>query len=169
MIREQGISNGCYRKSVVVVVVGLSNKRKRDERLLVDEAKTITTSTNYNCRDPSEIVEEILSRLPNKSIHRFRSLSKSWSSLLVGVDFLHQFRRNSTPPAARILKLRCRYYGSLCDPSHSPSHAFALSPYYPSNARRHTANTKKSYPYQKFVWSRLTLSRNLQKITLSWR
>ncbi|KAJ4850554.1 hypothetical protein Tsubulata_028077 [Turnera subulata] len=137
--------------------LGSSNKRKRDERLLVDEAKTSTTTSTNTCALPSEIVEEILSLLPNKFIHGFRSLSKSWSSLLVGVDFLHQFRRNSTPPAAKILKLRCRYYGSLCDPSHSPSHAFALSPYYPSNALRHTANTKESYPYQKF-WLRRKLS-----------
>ncbi|KAJ4826456.1 hypothetical protein Tsubulata_023869 [Turnera subulata] len=141
--------------------LGSSKKRKRDERrVLVDEAKISTTTSTNNCHLPPEIVEEILSLLPSKSIRRFRSLSKSWSSLLVSLDFRQLRRRNSTPPPARILKLRCRYYGSECDPSNSPCHGFALSPYYPSKALRHTANTKESYPYQKFWVKRFVGSCN---------
>ncbi|KAJ4848972.1 hypothetical protein Tsubulata_046354 [Turnera subulata] len=132
---------------------GSSHKRKRDERLPVDEAKISTTSTD-NCLLP-EIVEGILSLLPNKSIHRFRSVSKSWSSLLVRVDF-HQFRRKSTPPAEtipRVLKLLRSYSGSVYGPSPPPSHGFELSSYYPPDALGHTANTMESYPFQKF-WLR---------------
>ncbi|KAJ4822409.1 hypothetical protein Tsubulata_023537 [Turnera subulata] len=36
-----------------------------------------------NLRLPSAIAEEILLLLPNESIHRFRSVSNSWSSLLM--------------------------------------------------------------------------------------
>ncbi|KAJ4840027.1 hypothetical protein Tsubulata_029509 [Turnera subulata] len=76
---------------------GSSKKRKRDERLHVDEAKISTTSTNYNCRLPPEIMEEILALLPIQSIYRFRSVSKSWSSFLVSVNF-HKLRLKSTQP-----------------------------------------------------------------------
>ncbi|KAJ4828441.1 hypothetical protein Tsubulata_046436 [Turnera subulata] len=49
-----------------------------------------------NLRLPSEIVEALLAMLPNKSIHRFRSLSKSWSSLLVSEEF-QKLRFKSAP------------------------------------------------------------------------
>ncbi|KAJ4823860.1 hypothetical protein Tsubulata_023479 [Turnera subulata] len=53
---------------------------------------------------PSVIVEEILAMLPNKSIHRFRQLSKSWSSILVSSEF-HKLRTKSSPPATNIQKI----------------------------------------------------------------
>ncbi|KAJ4840030.1 hypothetical protein Tsubulata_029514 [Turnera subulata] len=131
---------------------GSSNTRKRDERLLVEAKTSTTTSTCNNCHLPPEIVEGILSLLPYKSIHRFRSVSKSWSSLLVSVDF-HQFRRKSTPPEETIphvLKLLPSYSSSVNDRSPSPSHGFSLSSYYPPDALGHISNTKESYPFQKF-------------------
>ncbi|KAJ4840026.1 hypothetical protein Tsubulata_029507 [Turnera subulata] len=131
-----------------------SNKGKRDERrLLVDEATTSTTSTN-NFHLPPDILEEILSLLPNKSIHRFRSVSKSWSSLLVSVDF-HFFRCKSTPPKKTILGVL-----SLL-PSYSQnnrSHRFVLSSLYP-DALEH-ADTKESYPFQKLLHCRFVGSCN---------
>ncbi|KAJ4834609.1 hypothetical protein Tsubulata_047642 [Turnera subulata] len=91
-------------------------------------SSTSTTSTD-NCLLPPEIVEEILSLLPSKPIHRFRSLSKSWSTLLVSLDF-HQFRCKSTPPKKtipRVLRLQtsCSVYDRY------PSNRFVISSYYP--------------------------------------
>ncbi|KAJ4835375.1 hypothetical protein Tsubulata_021312 [Turnera subulata] len=57
-------------------------------------------------RLPSGIVEKILALLPDKTIHRFRLLSKSCSSLLVSVNF-HKFRLKSTPPEINVPKLLC--------------------------------------------------------------
>ncbi|KAJ4841212.1 hypothetical protein Tsubulata_028338 [Turnera subulata] len=57
---------------------------------------------------PSEIVEEILALLPQQSIHRFRSVSKSWSSLLVSVEF-HKLRSRSSPPEINVQKLLHHY------------------------------------------------------------
>ncbi|KAJ4841072.1 hypothetical protein Tsubulata_040494 [Turnera subulata] len=54
---------------------------------------------------PSVIVEEILVMLPNKSIHRFRQVSKSWSSFLVSSEF-HKLRTNkSTQPETSLQKI----------------------------------------------------------------
>ncbi|KAJ4826165.1 hypothetical protein Tsubulata_023036 [Turnera subulata] len=61
-----------------------------------------------NLRLPSEIVEEILALLPQQSIHRFRSVSKSWSSLLVSVEF-HKLRSRSSPPEINVQKLLHHY------------------------------------------------------------
>ncbi|KAJ4851125.1 hypothetical protein Tsubulata_033599 [Turnera subulata] len=55
-------------------------------------------------RIPPEIVEEILVLLPNKSIHRFRSVSRSWSSLLVSGRF-HELRCKSAPPETKVTKV----------------------------------------------------------------
>ncbi|KAJ4846463.1 hypothetical protein Tsubulata_006875 [Turnera subulata] len=57
-----------------------------------------------NLRLPSEIVEEILTLLPSESIHRFRSVSKSWSSLLVSEEF-QKMRFKSAPPELNFQKL----------------------------------------------------------------
>ncbi|KAJ4848969.1 hypothetical protein Tsubulata_046350 [Turnera subulata] len=144
---------------------GSSKKRKRDERrVLVDEAlKISTTSSTNNCHLPPKIVEEILSLLPNKSIHRFRSVSKSWSSMLVSVDF-HQFRCKSTLPEKTIPRV-LRFLGSCSLSEPSPSHRFVVSSYYPvvasSNSTGKTTSadplpiddTKECYPFQKF-WHR---------------
>ncbi|KAJ4828212.1 hypothetical protein Tsubulata_043068 [Turnera subulata] len=54
---------------------------------------------------PSVIVEEILAMLPIKSIHRFRQLSKSWSSLLVSSEFQKLRTNNSTPPETNLEKI----------------------------------------------------------------
>ncbi|KAJ4846247.1 hypothetical protein Tsubulata_031261 [Turnera subulata] len=64
-----------------------------------------------NLRLPSEIVEEILALLPQQSIHRFRSVSKSWSSLLVSVEF-HRLRSRSSPPEINVQKLLHLYLES---------------------------------------------------------
>ncbi|KAJ4824993.1 hypothetical protein Tsubulata_035242 [Turnera subulata] len=53
---------------------------------------------------PWEIVEEILALLPSKSIHRFRQVSKSWSSFLVRPEF-HRFRTKSTSPETNLQKI----------------------------------------------------------------
>ncbi|KAJ4828442.1 hypothetical protein Tsubulata_046438 [Turnera subulata] len=55
-----------------------------------------------NLRLPSEIVEAILALLPDDSIHRFRSVSKSWSSLLVSEEF-QKLRFKSSPPELKPL------------------------------------------------------------------
>ncbi|KAJ4843575.1 hypothetical protein Tsubulata_046985 [Turnera subulata] len=127
-----------------------SNKGKRDERPLVDEAaKTSTTISTNTCGLPSDIVEEILSLLPNKSIHRFRSVSKSWSSSLVSVDF-HQFRCKSTPPAEtipRVLGLHSSVYYGLSEYS-PPLQRFVSSSYYP-DALRDAETTLGSYPFHR--------------------
>ncbi|KAJ4846467.1 hypothetical protein Tsubulata_006880 [Turnera subulata] len=57
-----------------------------------------------NLRLPSEIVEAILALLPDDSIHRFRSVSKSWSSLLVSEAF-QKLRFKSAPPELNVQKL----------------------------------------------------------------
>ncbi|KAJ4834610.1 hypothetical protein Tsubulata_047645 [Turnera subulata] len=86
----------------------------RDEsRLLVDQAKT---TTNINCLPP-EIVEEILALLPIESIHRFRSVSKSCSSLLASAEF-HKLRRKSTPPPPEMINVVPKF---LYHASSSPS------------------------------------------------
>ncbi|KAJ4838277.1 hypothetical protein Tsubulata_043339 [Turnera subulata] len=54
---------------------------------------------------PSVIVEEILAMLPIKSIHRFRQLSKSWSSFLVSSEFQKLRNNNSTPPETNLEKI----------------------------------------------------------------
>ncbi|KAJ4844231.1 hypothetical protein Tsubulata_027624 [Turnera subulata] len=54
---------------------------------------------------PSVIVEEILAMLPIKSIHRFRQLSKSWSSFLVSSEFQKLRTNNSTPPETNLEKI----------------------------------------------------------------
>ncbi|KAJ4844822.1 hypothetical protein Tsubulata_037119 [Turnera subulata] len=67
-----------------------NKSRAPDNRLLVDQAKTNNTkqlviATNMAPNPsylPPDIVEEILDLLPNKSIERFRSVSKSLFSLL---------------------------------------------------------------------------------------
>ncbi|KAJ4846658.1 hypothetical protein Tsubulata_019897 [Turnera subulata] len=53
---------------------------------------------------PWEIVEEILALLPSKSIHRFRQVSRSWSSFLVSLEF-HRFRTKSRPPETNLPKI----------------------------------------------------------------
>ncbi|KAJ4847755.1 hypothetical protein Tsubulata_041791 [Turnera subulata] len=53
---------------------------------------------------PWEIVEEILALLPSKSIHRFRQVSKSWSSFSVSLEF-HRFRTKSRPPETNLPKI----------------------------------------------------------------
>ncbi|KAJ4843472.1 hypothetical protein Tsubulata_049302 [Turnera subulata] len=137
-----------------------SNKRKRDERrVLVDEAKTSTTTSTNNSLPP-EIVEEILSLLPNKSIHRFRSVSKSWSSSLVSVDF-HQFRSKSSPPAEtihRFLRLHSIYYADRTKYS-PPLQSFVLSSHYPDALGR-AETTRGPYPFQRFEFRRFVGSCN---------
>ncbi|KAJ4847206.1 hypothetical protein Tsubulata_019335 [Turnera subulata] len=54
---------------------------------------------------PTVIVEEILAKLPNKSIHRFRQLSKSWSSFLVSLEFQKLRNNKSTPPETKLQKI----------------------------------------------------------------
>ncbi|KAJ4847205.1 hypothetical protein Tsubulata_019331 [Turnera subulata] len=54
---------------------------------------------------PSVIVEEILAMLPVKSIHRFRQVSKSWSSFLVSSEFQKLRTNNSTPPETDLEKI----------------------------------------------------------------
>ncbi|KAJ4836605.1 hypothetical protein Tsubulata_030136 [Turnera subulata] len=71
----------------------------KEEDLL---AKGVTMAADL--RLPSEIVEEILAWLPDKTIYRLRSVSKSWSSLLVSVNF-HKFRLKSTPPEINVPKI----------------------------------------------------------------
>ncbi|KAJ4826169.1 hypothetical protein Tsubulata_023043 [Turnera subulata] len=61
-----------------------------------------------NLRLLPEIVEEILALLPQQSIHRFRSVSKSWSYLLVSVEF-HKLRSRSSPPEINVQKLLHHY------------------------------------------------------------
>ncbi|KAJ4835139.1 hypothetical protein Tsubulata_039684 [Turnera subulata] len=64
--------------------------RAPNNRLLVDQEivkmEQLEISTNMAATNssflPPEIVEEIIALLPEKSIHRFRFLSKSWFSLL---------------------------------------------------------------------------------------
>ncbi|KAJ4824994.1 hypothetical protein Tsubulata_035244 [Turnera subulata] len=73
---------------------------------------------------PSVIVEEILALLPSKIIHRFRQVSKSWSSFLVSLEF-QKLRTKSTPPDPNFQKiLQCvavdggyviESLGYLCD------------------------------------------------------
>ncbi|KAJ4847210.1 hypothetical protein Tsubulata_019339 [Turnera subulata] len=53
---------------------------------------------------PSVIVEEILALLPSKIIHRFRQVSKSWSSFLVSLEF-QKLRTKSTPPDPNFQKI----------------------------------------------------------------
>ncbi|KAJ4838918.1 hypothetical protein Tsubulata_025954 [Turnera subulata] len=117
-----------------------ANKRKmRDERrLLVDQAKT----TNINCLPP-EIVEEILALLPIESIHRFRSVSKSCSSLLASAEF-NKLRRKSTPPPEMINVVPKFLYHASSSPSR-----FVLLSYYP-DAGKEFVETKESYPIHKF-------------------
>ncbi|KAJ4835137.1 hypothetical protein Tsubulata_039681 [Turnera subulata] len=76
-----------------------SNKRKREE----NSDETDMKIRQESCL-PSVIVEEILALLPNKPIHRFRIVSKSWLSLLASVDF-HKLRCKSAPPAINVPKL----------------------------------------------------------------
>ncbi|KAJ4846462.1 hypothetical protein Tsubulata_006873 [Turnera subulata] len=57
-----------------------------------------------NLRLPSETVEAILAMLPNESLHRFRSVSKSWSSLLLSEEF-QKLRFKSAPPELNVQKL----------------------------------------------------------------
>ncbi|KAJ4833159.1 hypothetical protein Tsubulata_032114 [Turnera subulata] len=55
---------------------------------------------------PPVIVEEILAMLPSKSIHRFRQVSKSWSSFLVSVEFQKLRTNKSTvPPETNLQKI----------------------------------------------------------------
>ncbi|KAJ4828213.1 hypothetical protein Tsubulata_043069 [Turnera subulata] len=54
---------------------------------------------------PSVIVEEILAMLPNKSIHRFRQVSKSWSSFLVSSEFQKLRTNKSTPAETNLQKI----------------------------------------------------------------
>ncbi|KAJ4846459.1 hypothetical protein Tsubulata_006869 [Turnera subulata] len=61
-----------------------------------------------NLRLLPEIVEEILALLPQQSIHRFRSVSKSWSYLLVSEGF-HKLRSRSSPPEINVQKLLHHY------------------------------------------------------------
>ncbi|KAJ4824447.1 hypothetical protein Tsubulata_039814 [Turnera subulata] len=123
---------------IIMSLSGTSNKRKRDERLLVDQAN--------NCL-PLEIVEEILAMLPTKSINRFMSVSKSWFSMLVSADF-QKFRCKSTPPPPETIpgfipKLLLTYYDSS-----SSSDVFKLSSYCNTETP-----TRESYPIQNF-WVR---------------
>ncbi|KAJ0805560.1 putative F-box domain-containing protein [Helianthus annuus] len=61
-----------------------------DESTTVDPLK----KTNANISLPIEVIEEILSRLPVKSILRFRSLSKPWLSRISNPSFAKlQFTR----------------------------------------------------------------------------
>ncbi|KAJ4824665.1 hypothetical protein Tsubulata_043669 [Turnera subulata] len=116
-------------------MLGLIIKRKMRDEMLFDQAKT----TNINCLPP-EIVEEILALLPIESIHRFRSVSKSCSSLLVSPEF-HKLRRKSTPPPPEMINVVPKF---LC---HAPSHPsrFVLLSYSP-DAGKAFVNTKESYP-----------------------
>ncbi|KAJ4826171.1 hypothetical protein Tsubulata_023045 [Turnera subulata] len=74
-------------------------------------------------RYPSEIVEEILALLPQQSIHRFRSVSKSWSSLLVSVEF-HILRSRSSPSETNIQKLLHQYPKNCPDGAHHGLESF---------------------------------------------
>ncbi|KAJ4824094.1 hypothetical protein Tsubulata_023767 [Turnera subulata] len=74
-----------------------------------------------NLRLPSEIVEEILALLPQQSIHRFRSVSKSWSSLLVSVEF-HKLRSRSSPPEITVQKLLHNYFKKYPDGANPTGH-----------------------------------------------
>ncbi|KAJ0828768.1 putative F-box domain-containing protein [Helianthus annuus] len=48
---------------------------------------------------PFEIQEEIIKRLPVKSLIRFRSVSKSWKSLIDSSNFITHYRnRVQLPP-----------------------------------------------------------------------
>ncbi|KAJ4826163.1 hypothetical protein Tsubulata_023033 [Turnera subulata] len=76
-----------------------------------------------NLRFPSEILEEILALLPQQSIHRFRSVSKSWSSLLVSVEF-HNLRSRSSPPEINVQKLLHQYPKNCPDGAHHGLESF---------------------------------------------
>ncbi|KAJ4840264.1 hypothetical protein Tsubulata_030533 [Turnera subulata] len=84
-----------------------------------DLAKGVTMAAGLIL--PSGIVEEILALLPDKTIHRLRLVSKSWSSLLVSVNF-HKFRLKSTPPEINVPKFLYR------DPTED-SEGFVISDY----------------------------------------
>ncbi|KAJ0805556.1 putative F-box domain-containing protein [Helianthus annuus] len=73
----------------------------------LEEESTKTTvdplkKTNANISLPTEVIEEILFRLPVKSILRFRSLSKQWLSRINGPSFtkLHFTRATSAHRSA---------------------------------------------------------------------
>ncbi|KAJ4849892.1 hypothetical protein Tsubulata_031563 [Turnera subulata] len=51
---------------------------------------------------PLDFVDEIVARLPNKSIMRFRCVSKEWSSYLVSDEF---YKRRCLLRAERLLKV----------------------------------------------------------------
>ncbi|KAJ4847202.1 hypothetical protein Tsubulata_019324 [Turnera subulata] len=61
-------------------------------------------------------MEEILAMLPIKSIHRFRQLSKSWSSFLVSSEFQKLRNNNSIPPETNLEKiLQCSAINDVGD------------------------------------------------------
>ncbi|KAJ4846460.1 hypothetical protein Tsubulata_006870 [Turnera subulata] len=74
-------------------------------------------------RFPSEIVEEILALLSQQSIHRFRSVSKSWSSLLVSVEF-HNLGSRPSPPETNVQKLLHQYPKNCPDGAHHGLESF---------------------------------------------
>ncbi|KAJ4843578.1 hypothetical protein Tsubulata_046989 [Turnera subulata] len=122
---------------IIMSLSGTSTKRKRDERLLVDQAN--------NCL-PLDIVEELLAMLPTKSINRFMSVSKSWFSLLVSADF-QKFRCKYTPPPPETILAGVPKLLRNHNSAHlrSASDGFKLSSY--CNIE---TPTRESYPIQKF-------------------
>ncbi|KAJ4826164.1 hypothetical protein Tsubulata_023034 [Turnera subulata] len=72
---------------------------------------------------PSAIVEEILLLLPYKCIHRFRSVSKSWSSLLVSEEF-QKLRFKSSPPELNVQKILHSFHGCYGEDYGMPLESF---------------------------------------------
>ncbi|KAI3776476.1 hypothetical protein L1987_46261 [Smallanthus sonchifolius] len=53
---------------------------------------------------PSEIHAEIMKRLPVKSLIQFRSVSKTWESLIDSSDFIGDYSRQHTQPQHLLVK-----------------------------------------------------------------
>ncbi|KAM0861970.1 hypothetical protein ACQ4PT_045556 [Festuca glaucescens] len=71
----------------------------KSSRLLASHAAGTTTSTPTAASLPDDLVFEVLSRLPLKSVCRFRCVSKRWSILVSDPAFAvaHRSRRHPDP------------------------------------------------------------------------
>ncbi|CAA7012857.1 unnamed protein product [Microthlaspi erraticum] len=92
---------------------------------------------NMDGRDLSlDLIEEIFSRVPAKSIARFRSTSKQWNALLKSVSFAKKHSANAPKEESlfimlmdsRVFILKVNLHGIYdgCDPSAKVGHQFNL-------------------------------------------
>ncbi|KAF5206088.1 hypothetical protein FRX31_004326, partial [Thalictrum thalictroides] len=94
-IRLIGFGNKCYNMDTIKSIKRRKIEKADDDMLtLVEKEKAVDPP-----HIPNDILFDIISRLPPKSLHRFKSVSKEWCSLIQDQtfeDFYFDYRRQQT-------------------------------------------------------------------------